>query len=203
MNANRQMSKKKLFLAILIVCVAGLWLWCSHQAAPRSGAPNPQPAATAQVAATPEVAPPQENPPPAPEPAKSTSLKVPAVKPKSKTQSPAQNQPSPPPPKEPLHDPEARDALALVGVDPEAEQYWLDAIFDISLPDKEREDLMEDLNEVGFADPKNLTPDDLPLIVNRLQIIEQIEPNADPFMKEHLDEAYKDLSNMYGQVTGQ
>jgi len=58
------------------------------------------------------------------------------------------------------------------GVDPEAEQYWMDAIFDTSLPDNEREDLMEDLNEVGFDDLKNLTPDDVALIERRLQILQ-------------------------------
>ena len=78
----------------------------------------------------------------------------------------------------------------------------MDAIFDTSLPDGEREDLMEDLNEVGFADPKNLTADDLPLIATRLQLIEQIAPNTDAFMSEHLAEAYKDLWNMYGKVAG-
>ena len=56
---------------------------------------------------------------------------------------------------------------------------------------------MEDLNEVGFADPKNLTSDDLALIATRLQIIEAIAPNTDDFMAEHLGEAYKDLWNMY------
>jgi hypothetical protein len=109
----------------------------------------------------------------------------------------------PKPSKEPPRDPAARDALALVGVDPEAENYWLDAIFDGSLPDKERDDLMEDLNEVGFSDANNPTADDLPLIVNRLQIIDQVLPYADPFMTGHLLEARKDLANMYAQVTPQ
>ncbi|HLX72323.1 MAG TPA: hypothetical protein VKV04_22110, partial [Verrucomicrobiae bacterium] len=104
------------------------------------------------------------------------------------------------PPKEPLHDPDARDALALVGIDPQAEDYWMDAIFDTSLPDKERDDLMEDLNEVGFSNPQNVTADDLPLIVNRLQIIDQVLPYADPFMTDHLLEAQKDLANMYAQA---
>jgi hypothetical protein len=104
------------------------------------------------------------------------------------------------PGKEPLQDPDARDALALVGADPDAEQYWLDAIFDTSLPDNERGDLMEDLNETGFADPKNLTSDDVPLIVNRLQIIDAVLPRADEFMTDHLLEAQKDLVNMLAKV---
>jgi hypothetical protein len=95
------------------------------------------------------------------------------------------------------------DALALVGIDDEADQFWLNAIFDTSLPDKQREDLMEDLNEVGFDDPKNLTADDLPLIMNRLELIEAVLPNADDFMREHLLEAEKDLLNMLASVTGQ
>jgi hypothetical protein len=104
------------------------------------------------------------------------------------------------PGQEPLQDPDARDALAWVGVDPAAEQYWLDAIFDTSLPDGEREDLMEDLNETGFADPQNLTAEDVPLIVNRLEIINDVLPSADDFMTEHLMEAQKDLLNMYARV---
>lgn len=98
--------------------------------------------------------------------------------------------------KEPLHDPDARVALGLVGADPAAETYWLSAISDTSLPDQEREDLMEDLNEDGLSDPKHPGPEDLPLIVNRLALIEEIAPNADPFMQEHLGEAYKDLNNL-------
>jgi hypothetical protein len=200
MNAETRIFKMKVSVAILIVCAAALWLWKNHSSVPQAVTPKPQPAPAVQVATTapaPEVAP-QENP----ETAKPVAVEPPAIKPKTKIQT-AQNQSSQKPPKEPLHDPDARDALALVGLDPQAEQYWLQAIFDTSLPDKEREDLMEDLNEVGFADPKNLTPNDLPLIVSRLQMIEQLEPNVDPFMQEHLHEAYKDLSNMYGQVTGQ
>jgi len=135
------------------------------------------------------------------EPVKESLQPAPQPKPSSPTQ--AQNKPSAPsanPPEEPLHDPVAREALAFVGMDPEAEQYWLDAIFDSSLPDKEREDLMEDLNETGFADPKNLTVDDLLLIMNRLQIIDAVLPDADDFMADHLLEAQKDLVNMVAGV---
>jgi hypothetical protein len=95
-----------------------------------------------------------------------------------------------------LQDPTARVALSLVGADPAAEQYWTAAIFDPSLPDQEREDLMEDLNEDGLSDPQRPGPQDLPLIVNRIRIIEQIAPYADDFMLEHLWEADKDLRNM-------
>lgn len=101
-----------------------------------------------------------------------------------------------------LQDPLARDALSLVGADPAAEAYWLDAIYDSSLPDKEREDLMEDLNEDGLSDPKRPGPQDLPLILNRLAIIEELAPNADEFMLRHLGEAYKDLVNLAAITQG-
>ena len=99
-------------------------------------------------------------------------------------------------PKPPLQDPTARVAMSFVGADPEAEAYWLEAIFDPSLPDREREDLMEDLNEEGLSDHKRPGPEDLPLIINRLALIEQIAPEADEFMLTHLQEAYKDLVNL-------
>jgi len=102
-----------------------------------------------------------------------------------------------------LQDPDARDALALVGVDAAADVYWLDAIFDDTLPDNERADLMEDLNEVGFDDPKNLTADDVPMIMNRLALIDAILPDSDPFMSPHLIEAQKDLSNMLAGASSQ
>ena len=81
-------------------------------------------------------------------------------------------------------------------MEPEAEIYWTEAIFDQSLPDQEREDLMEDLNEAGLADPKHPTSEDLALIQIRLTKIEGLLPYADPFMLEHLGEAYKDLINL-------
>jgi hypothetical protein len=94
----------------------------------------------------------------------------------------------------------ARDALAYVGVDAAAEEYWLEAIFDPDLPNgEEREDLMEDMNEVGFEQPNHPGPDDIPLILSRLAIIEEVAASGemDDFMIEHLGEAHKDLVNMY------
>lgn len=105
-------------------------------------------------------------------------------------------------PKEPLHDPTARTAMSLVGVDASAEAYWLGAIFDASLPEGEREDLMEDLNEEGLSDAKHPGPQDLPVILNRLAIIEEILPFADEFMVTHLGEAYKDLVNLADLTQG-
>src|SRR5882724_918872 len=101
------------------------------------------------------------------------------------------------PAKEPLQDPIARDALALVGFDPEAELYWFAAINDLSLPANERQDLIEDLNEEGLPDPKHPTPEDLPLILNRLALIEAVGPDAaDEVNADAFVEAYKDLLNL-------
>src|SRR5207249_102146 len=82
------------------------------------------------------------------------------------------------PPKEPLQDPLARAALLLVGADADAEDYWFGAINNPALPANERKDLIEDLNEEGFLDPKHPTPDDLPLIFSRLELIEQVASSA-------------------------
>ena len=102
-----------------------------------------------------------------------------------------------PEPKDPL----AREALCLVGADPEAEEYWIGAINDASLAGHERQDLIEDLNEEGFADPKHPTVADLPLILSRIQIIEELAPDAmDKVNADAFSEAYKDLVNMYGKL---
>jgi len=122
------------------------------------------------------------------EPAKSPANPSPQAKPAKK-------------PKE-LVDPVARVAMGLVGMDRDAEAYWLEAIYDTSLPDNEREDLMEDLNEDGLSDPKNPGPQDLPLILSRLALIEEIVPHADEFMLRHLGEAYKDLMNLANRSQG-
>ena len=94
-----------------------------------------------------------------------------------------------------LQDPGARDALSLVGTDPKAEEYWLKAINNPNLPAKERQDLIEDLNEEGFADPKHPTAEELPLILKRLAIIEKIEA-MDDVNAAALKEAHKDLTQM-------
>jgi hypothetical protein len=194
--------KTKWLAAVLVAIVAGIVAIKLMNQPPAKQVTPVKPAQTTPVASVAESppappAPPSETIAPPVEPLKKAPVQSPA-----KPQNQAQTQ-SPKQPKEPLHDPDARAALALVGIDGAAEQYWLDAIYDSSLPDNEREDLMEDLNEVGFADPKKLTADDLPLIVSRLQLIEEIAPYTDPFMAEHLGEAYKDLANMYSRVTGQ
>ena len=71
------------------------------------------------------------------------------------------------------------------------------AINDPNLPAEERKDLIEDLNEDGLSDPKHPGPEDLPLILNRLQLIEELAPDAmDRVNADAFAEAYKDLNNM-------
>jgi hypothetical protein len=98
----------------------------------------------------------------------------------------------------------AREALAFVGADSAAEEVWNRAINDPGMPPNIRKDLIEDLNEHGFPDPRNITPDDLPLIVNRIALIERFGPEAmDEVNYRAFQEAYKDLVNMYNRVAPQ
>lgn len=100
----------------------------------------------------------------------------------------------------PLH--VAREALSDVGDDPRAEQVWVQAINDPLLTANERQDLIEDLNEDGFTDPQHVTADDLPLIMNRISLIERLGPDAmDEVNAAAFSEAYKDLTNMYDKLT--
>jgi hypothetical protein len=95
-------------------------------------------------------------------------------------------------------------ALAFVGDNPDADDYWTAAINDPNLPADERRELIEDLNQDGFSDPKNLGVEDLPLIVNRIQLIEELGPYAmDQINADAFQEAYKDLLNMYARLTRQ
>ncbi len=103
---------------------------------------------------------------------------------------------------EPVQDPLARAALSLVGADSDAETYWDMAINDPSLSAHERQDLIEDLNEDGFPDPEHPTVDDLPLIVSRIFLIEELAPDAmDKVNWDAFLEAHKDLVNMYARLT--
>lgn len=105
--------------------------------------------------------------------------------------------------KPPIEDPTARVALSLVGVDSDAEDYWLGAINDPTLPAEERKDLIEDLNEDGLSDPKHPGPQDLPIIQSRLAIIQQEMPNAmDKVNYDAFVEAYKDLQNLGNLAMG-
>lgn len=100
-----------------------------------------------------------------------------------------------------VQDPEARLALSFVGTDPEAEAYWSGAINDPNLPSEERKDLIEDLNEDGLTDSQHPTAQDMPVIANRIQLIEQMAPQAmDGANAAAFAEAYKDLVNLYNGI---
>ena len=102
-----------------------------------------------------------------------------------------------------MKDPLAREALALVGVDPTAEAYWEAAINDPNLSAHERQDLIEDLNEDGLSDPKHPAPEDLPVILRRIQLIETGGPYAmDQVNADAFQEAYKDLVNLANLAMG-
>jgi len=99
--------------------------------------------------------------------------------------------------KEPL----ARLALNFVGADAQANEFYQQAINDFVLTKSHRKNLIEDLNQDGFADLKNLSAQDLPLIQNRITLIEQLAPTAtDPVNAAAFKEAYKDLINMRERV---
>jgi hypothetical protein len=58
------------------------------------------------------------------------------------------------------------------------------------------------LNQDGFPDTRNLTARDLPLIQNRIALIEQLAPNAaDPVNAAAFKEASNELLNMRGRIT--
>jgi len=93
--------------------------------------------------------------------------------------------------------PAARAALAKVGTDANAESTWREAINDPKLPADERQNLIEDLNEAGFANPDQPTTADLPLIQARLALIEELLPKAmDQVNADAFREARKDLLEM-------
>jgi hypothetical protein len=99
--------------------------------------------------------------------------------------------------KEPL----ARTALNFVGADPQADEFYQRAINDHILTKSHRKNLIEDLNQDGFSDLKNLGAPDLPLVQNRIALIEQLAPSAtDPVNIAAFKEAYKDLVNMRERI---
>lgn len=76
------------------------------------------------------------------------------------------------------------------------------------MPAEERkdliEDLNEDLNEDGWSDPRHPTAQDLPLILSRLRLIEQLAPTAlDDVNRDAFAEAHKDLLELANGQTPQ
>jgi hypothetical protein len=139
-----------------------------------------------------------------PSPVEAKASPVPAPKPAktpARNNAPNQNPGNPGKQKPPVQDPDARAALSFVGVDPEAEAYWESAINDPNLPAEERKDLIEDLNEDGLSDPHDPGPEDMPVIANRIALIEELAPYAmDKVNADAFAEAYKDL---VGLLNGQ
>jgi hypothetical protein len=186
------------------ICAAALaaaaWVYLSKQdmPAPADLAPSPElPPDSAPLAAAPPAGAPSS---PHPDPAPAAPATAP-VRPLPPSRTPPPTVPStaaaaPAKQKRSLQDPAARVALGLVGIDPGAEAYWRDAIFDTTLPESERADLIEDLNEEGLSDTRRPGPDDLPIILRRIALIEELAPRADAFMRPHLREAHKDLQNL-------
>ena len=202
-----------LSLALALALAAGLTLtvclW--HRAAPSPPPParlSPPEKAQSRPTAPPgtverpsvleqqTAAPPRSQEKPGPRP-----LLSPAPARTKSTSGLASNPPPRSTPKEPIADPLARVALSFVGADPEAEAYWYEAINDRRLSAHERQDLIEDLNEDGFANPKNPTADDLPLVLSRLALIQEVGADAmDQVNAEAFAEAYKDLINIANRL---
>ncbi len=87
--------------------------------------------------------------------------------------------------------------MRSVGFDRQSDAYWSEAINNPKLPAHERQDLIEDLNEVGFTDLKNLSPVDYQLIANRIELINELAPKAlDQVNSDAFQEAHKDLTRM-------
>lgn len=94
-------------------------------------------------------------------------------------------------------EPLARVALNFAGVDDHADQFYATAIADPNLSPGARKNLIEDLNQDGFTNPKKLTAADLPLIQRRLALIDQLAPRTtDPVSTAAFAEAKKDLLAM-------
>lgn len=97
--------------------------------------------------------------------------------------------------KEPL----ARLALAYVGVNAAAGRVFENAINDQNLTKSDRRELIKDLSQAGFTNPKTPSATDLPLIQNRLALIQRLAPAAtDPAIVTAFTLASRDLTKMAG-----
>jgi hypothetical protein len=214
------MSKPLIAASALIIGFVAVWIVLDR----RQPAPKPSPPIARndadRDAPHPENQPvrpsePSTAPIPAPDARSASTARQPdqsarameTPKPPAPAPKPRNNDPKPANPQDALAViplPIAREALGLVGTDPDAEQVWATAINDPALSPKARQDLIEDLNEDGFPDPRHVTEEDLPLIVSRLALIEDLAPDAmDEINAAAFAEAYKDLVNMYVRLTRQ
>ena len=202
-----------IWVGVIGCAVAGVWL--VKREAVRDVAPKQTaraeagsegaagPGASVAPATGPE-APGAEAGPPAPERKQEPALAAPPLRKEARPQGgPSGSAGGSSKKQEEVADPLARVALSFVGADPLAEAYWYAAINDPSLSAHERQDLIEDLNEDGLSDPQRPGLEDLPLILSRLALIEQVALDAmDKVNADAFAEAYKDLSNMAGGLIG-
>jgi hypothetical protein len=94
-----------------------------------------------------------------------------------------------------------RVALAYAGASDQANQLLRQAINDPNMSADARRNLIEDLNEAGFADPHNPAASDIALIQARIALIERLAAGAtDPVNIRAFQEAYKDLNNMLNRL---
>jgi hypothetical protein len=100
--------------------------------------------------------------------------------------------------------PLAQIALTYVGKTDQADSLFLKAIDGSALNRDTRRNLIEDLNQTGFTDPKNISLADLPLIQKRLALIDASLPDTtDPVNAEAFREARKDLLAMKAKLMDQ
>ena len=97
----------------------------------------------------------------------------------------------------------ARIALSGVGHDRDAEDVWIALINDPDVSGDARHDLIEDLNEDGLSNSRDLSRNDLPVIYRRIDLIDELAPDAmDKINSDAFAEARKDLVNMVARLTG-
>ncbi|MGC3989655.1 MAG: hypothetical protein QM796_08265 [Chthoniobacteraceae bacterium] len=193
MNISLQTTWKPL-LACGLVMIGGILLSFQQSPdAPRPAAPLPTPISAQN-----------STPPPARSPAQAPHLaSAPATTPATKP-APTVSQPAAPAKQTADNDLTqkqrtfmARTALSGVGSDPVAENMWVQAINDPTFSKHDRQDLIEDLNEVGYADLKHPTSYDLNLMEYRLNLVEKLLPTAiDQVNYNAFQEAHRDLVNM-------
>ncbi len=208
-------SRVSVLLGLMAVVAAGvtgfvLWLQGAPPTVPvqdgtttreAKAGPGSEPVAAAPVPAEAKSLPPASNPP-----VTESAAADAAVAAASPAAAPSKKAPYQPGPGKFIHarDPMARQTLAQVGVDPAADAYWVGAINDPALSPKERQDLIEDLNEDGISDPSAPTLKDLAVISGRLQLIDQLLPSAmDKVNADAFREARKDLLQMRSRVLKQ
>lgn len=203
MNAGKPFVATSFSLAVLLLGVGVLFL---GRRAPEHNGPDPPEAEATHEANQPQVEQPIRAQGPPNSRRAQDSPDTPQALPKLQIKAPAPaplRGPGPAPAKPPPRDPLARFALSLVGEDPDAESYWIAAINDSSLSAQERQDLIEDLNEDGLGNPDHPTLEDLPLIVNRIDLVDELAPLAtDKINADAFQEARKDLVEMAGKLTG-